>query len=315
MTISNPNKIKLALLYGGTSDEREVSLNTGEQIFQALDKNKYQIIKYDTKTDLRQFCEDVFDKKIDLVFPALHGTFGEDGKLQGMLDMLGVPYLFSGCLASALAMNKYQSKVIAKNAGLKVAEDIVLFANNSYNISEIVEKMSLPIVVKPIEAGSSVGISIVKTESELKQGIEDAFKHDNKILLEKYIKGRELTVPVWNNPPVTLPIIEIIPKISGFYDYKAKYQTGGSEHICPAKISDEIKDQINKYSLDVFKAIGCEDLARVDFILSEGDNQLYFLEINTIPGMTKTSLTPESAKVAGIEFKDFLDQLIQLKYK
>ena len=330
-------KLKIALLSGGISGEREVSLKTGEQIYNVLDQQKYEIFKYDSKTDLKQFFLDAIEKKFDLVFPALHGPFGEDGKLQGMLDMIGMAYVFSGCLASALAMNKSKTKIIAREVGVDVLPDIVLSKNNyqndchsplretvtrrkkneEYDIDEIINKLSLPIVVKPIELGSSVGMSIAKDKQELKQGIEKAFKYDKEVMLEKFVKGRELTVAVMGNErsAKALPVIEIIPKVSGWFDYKAKYEVGGSEEICPAEIPDELRDRAQTMAIKIFKAIGCKDLARADFIWSVDDDKLYFLEINTIPGMTETSLAPQAAKAAGMEFGEFLDRLIENTFK
>ena len=310
-------KLKIALLSGGISGEREVSLKTGEQIYNVLDQQKYEIFKYDSKTDLKQFFLDAIEKKFDLVFPALHGPFGEDGKLQGMLDMIGAAYVFSGCLASALAMNKNKTKIIAKDARLNVITYVVIYKNEEYDIDEIINKLSLPIVVKPIELGSSVGMSIAKDKQELKQGIEKAFKYDKEVMLEKFVKGRELTVAVMGNErsAKALPVIEIIPKVSGWFDYKAKYEVGGSEEICPAEIPDELRDRAQTMAIKIFKAIGCKDLARADFIWSVDDDKLYFLEINTIPGMTETSLAPQAAKAAGMEFGEFLDRLIENTFK
>ena len=246
----------------------------------------------------------------------MHGAFGEDGRLQGLLDMLGVPYVFSGCLANSLAMNKKKTKLVAVDSGILVVPDIIIKKGESYNISDLAQDFSLPLVVKPIEAGSSVGVAIVQSKEQLDLGIKEAFDSGEEVMLEKYIKGRELTVSILGtDEPVVLPVIEIIPEVSGWYDYKAKYDTGGSRHICPANIDKDLNDQINDYSLKIFKALGCKDLARADFILSEDDGQLYFLEINTIPGMTKTSLAPESAKVHGLSFSDFLDKLIEFNLK
>lgn len=310
--LNNMAKLKIALLSGGVSGEREISLRTGEMIYQALDKNKYDIFRYDPKIDLKQFFLDCLDKKFDLVFPALHGPFGEDGKIQGMLDILEMPYVFSGCLASALAMNKYKTKIIVQSRGVEVASDIIVKKNQDFDITKIINQLSLPIVIKPMELGSSVGISIAKNKEELEQGIKNGFKHDVSLILEKFIRGRELTVAVMgNNTPKALPVIEIIPKVSGWFDYKAKYEVGGSVEVCPADIPDEIKNKIQADAIKVYEAIGCKDLARADFIWSDEDNKLYFLEINTIPGMTATSLAPQAAKANGMEFSQFLDKLIE----
>jgi len=308
--LNKNKKIKIALLSGGVSGERGVSLKTGEKIFEALNKKKYKVLRYDPKTDLKKFFNDCLAKKFNLVFPALHGPFGEDGRLQGMLDLIGMPYIFSGCLASALAMDKEKAKIIAKNAGLDTAEYVIINKGEKHDLNGITKKLSLPIFIKPLELGSSVGMSKAETKKELEKGIKNAFKYGNKIILEKFIVGRELTVAVFGNPPRALPIIEIIPKISKWFDYEAKYKTGGTEEVCPAKIPLHIKNKVQDLAVRIFKAIGCKDLARADFIWSAKYNKFYFLEINTIPGMTATSLAPQAAKAAGMEFGEFLDKLI-----
>lgn len=306
-------KTRIALLRGGVSGEREVSLKTGEQILNALDKDKYEVLVYDPKDDLERFVSDCFVDKFELAFPALHGPFGEDGRLQGLLDMIGVPYVFSGCFASALAMNKDKASVVARNAGLKTAKQSIIGKGDKYNLDEIVENLELPIVIKPVELGSSVGISINDSIDRLKTGIEDAFSHGDSILLEQFISGRELTVPVIEKDGVmqALPVIEIKPKVSEWFDYRAKYELGGSEEICPARIPDKVKETVQNDAIKVFKSFACRHLARADFIWNPHDDSIYFLEINTIPGMTETSLAPQSAKAAGYEFSTFLDLLIK----
>ena len=304
-------KIKIALLSGGWGGEREISLKTGENIFASLDRKKYKIFRYDPNANLKKFINDAINKKFDLVFPALHGPFGEDGRLQGMLDLIGVPYIFSGTLASALAMDKEKTKIIAKGEGLDTAAHVILKRGEKYSLNRVIKKLSFPIFIKPVELGSSVGMARAKTKKELKRGMKNAFKHGNKIILEKFIKGRELTVAILGHPPGALPVIEIIPKISEWFDYKAKYKTGGTLEICPAPIPENITKKVQNFGVKIFKAIGCKDLARADFIWSNIDRKLYFLEINTIPGMTATSLAPQAAKVAGLNFNQFLDRLIK----
>jgi len=186
-----------------------------------------------------------------------------------------------------------------------------MIVGKKYKTEKIIKKLNLPVVVKPIELGSSVGISVSKTEEELKNAISKALEYNEEVLLEQFIEGRELTVAVFGNKsPKALPVIEIIPKVSTFFDYKAKYQTGGSEEVCPAQVPEDIRKKVQKYAVKIFKVLSCRDLARADFILSKNDGKLYFLEINTIPGMTATSLAPQAAKAAGMEFSEFLDKLI-----
>ena len=305
-------KRRICLLFGGCSDEREISISSADAVYEALDKDKYEILRYDARDDLQKFINDIFAKKFDLVFPILHGSFGEDGKLQGMLDILNMPYVFSKTSASALAMDKHKSKLIASNVNLQVAPDIILKQGDNYSIKEIVDILSLPIVIKPNEMGSSIGMTIVQEKGKLVEGIKKGFNYDSTIILEKFIEGRELTVAVFgNNPPIALPVIEIIPRISKWFDYKAKYEVGGSNEICPAKIPEDVRKRTQELSIKIFKAIGCKDLSRVDFIWDTKNNKLYFLEINTIPGMTKVSLVPKAANAAGMEFGEFLDKLIK----
>jgi D-alanine-D-alanine ligase len=281
----------------------------------SLDESQKLVTISDEEKNLANYAEGNAGGKIDLVFPILHGPFGEDGRLQGMLDMLGVPYVFSGVLAHAVGMNKPKAKIIAAEFGVPVPKDSVIKKEEKYNLGEIIEKLSLPLMVKPSELGSSVGISLVKTEEELEKGIQEAFSHGDEVILEQYIKGREFTVTVMDDPSAggskVLAITEIIPVISEFYDYKAKYEDGGSKHVCPAEISKEDEEKLKRYAVSTFKAIGCADLARVDFLWSEKENEYYFTDINTIPGMTPTSLAPEAAALAGMNFTDFLDKLIE----
>jgi D-alanine-D-alanine ligase len=258
------------------------------------------------------YAEGELKEKIDLVFPILHGPYGEDGRLQGMLDMLGVPYVFSGVLAHAIGMNKPKAKIIAATAGVPVAKDIVIKKKEKFDLDEIIEKLSLPLIVKPAELGSSVGVSLAKTKKDVEKAIREAFSYGDEIILEQYIKGREFTVTVMGDEnPQALAVTEIIPLISEFYDYKAKYEEGGSKHVCPAKVSKEDEEKLKKYAVATFEAIGCQDLARVDFLWSESDNEYYFTDINTIPGMTPTSLAPEAAALVGMNFSQFLDKLIE----
>jgi D-alanine-D-alanine ligase len=298
----------------GSKGEEYLKLFSGKAEEDGISKKKSQslvTIRNEEKSLVNYAEGEVKGKKIDLVLPIMHGPFGEDGKLQGMLEMLGVPYVFSNTLAQALAMNKPKTQLIIKASGLPIPEYITIKQGQKYNLSKVIEKLSLPIVVKPAELGSSVGISIAQTRKQLAPAIKLAFKYGQEVMLERFINGRELTVTVFGNQPLrALPVTEIIPVISEFYDYKAKYQDGGSKHICPAKIPNNVKKKISDYAVRAFKAIGCADLARADFIWDNKKNQLYFLEINTIPGMTSVSLAPEAARVAGINFSKFLDMLI-----
>lgn len=280
--------------------EDGISLEQSQKLVSASNQGNFTYIEGNTE-----------GARIDLALPIVHGPYVEDGKLQGMLGMLGIPFVFSGTMASALAMHKQKTKLVAKHSGVKIAKDVIISRNKKYNLEKIIAKLNLPVVIKPIELGSSVGVTIAKTKEELEEGIKKALEYGREAMLEQFINGRELTVAVFGTKsPKALPVIEIIPKISTFFDYKAKYQAGGTEEVCPAQIPDDIRKKVQKYAVKVFKNIGCCDLARADFIWDTVANKIFFLEINTIPGMTATSLAPQAAKAAGMEFSDFLDELI-----
>lgn len=303
-------KINLALLFGGISSEREVSLKSGEKVFEALDKKKYNITKYDPKFDILKLVEDA--KKIDVALIILHGPFGEDGTIQGLLDLLGIPYQGAGVLGSSVAMNKLCAKQLYEKAGLNIAKYKCFSIDDEINEKAIKDFLGMPIVVKPVVGGSSIGITIVKSEKDLKNAIELAFKYDDKVMLEEYIKGRELTCGVLGNKNlISLPIVEIIPNEKfDFFNFEAKYVSGVSEEICPAKISDEITKKAYEYAQIAHKALFCTGYSRTDVILKK--DKLYVLETNTIPGMTATSLLPQAASVGGFPFTNLLDKLIKL---
>lgn len=305
-------KIKIAVIFGGPSGEYEVSLRSSKEVIGALDKKKYDILKVLIPKKGKINLDVLLKNKIDLAMIIGHGTFMEDGKMQAILEAYKIPYLFSGVLASALAMNKHKTKIIAKYAGLKIAEGVLIRKRDKIDYQKIIKNLGLPIVVKPNELGSSVGANIVKNKAELADGIKEAFNWGEEILLEEFISGRELTVAVMGRKNFkALPVVEIKPRISKWFDYKAKYETGGSEEVCPAEIPNNITKKIQEYALKIFESVGCRDLARADFIWSQKNKQLYFLEINTIPGMTKTSITPRAALAAGFNFQEFLDMLIR----
>lgn len=303
-------KLTVALLSGGISSEREVSLSGGEQAFNALDKDKYTVVRYDPKTDLAQLAADAAD--IDFALIILHGPYGEDGTIQGMLDLLGIPYQGSGVIGSAIATNKLVAKQLYERSGIPVPPYIVLGKKDILNSKNIVTRLGLPVVVKPVNCGSSVGMSIVKSTEYLAAAIEKAFLYDYCILIEAYIKGLELTGGViGNDTPEALPIIEIIPN-SGheFFDYEAKYTPGLTQEICPARIDDVLTEKAQTYAKMAHSALFCRGYSRTDMILS--GKEMYVLETNTIPGMAQTSLLPLAAKTAGIPFSQLLDRLIEL---
>lgn len=301
-------KLRIALLYGGFSAEREVSIRGTKKILENLDKIKYQVFLFDPKTELDKFIKAAKAKKFDLVFPALHGPLGEDGIIQGLLEILGLPYVFSGVLASSLAMDKERTKKFLLTENILMPRSVVM--DKEYKKSEL-KKIKLPIVVKPICQGSSFGISIVKDKKELVGAIEEAFKFDKELMAEEFISGREITAAVLGNEkPVALPLIEIKPKAAEFFDFQAKYEPGASEEICPALLDKKLTKKIQDIAVKIHQVLGCRGVTRSDFIIRNG--QPYFLEINTIPGMTETSLVPQAAAKAGLSFSKLLDKLIEL---
>ncbi len=303
-------KLTVALLSGGISSEREVSLQSGDQVYEALDKDKYNILRYDPKTDLARLVNDA--SGIDVALIILHGPYGEDGTVQGMLDLLGIPYQGSGVLGSALAMNKAVTKQLYEKSGLPVPPYVIYDRNENVDVDACVKQIGLPLVVKPVAGGSSVGMSIVKSADDLQGALDKAIAYDSAVLVESYIAGTELTGGVIGNKELeALPIIEIIPdKTHEFFDYEAKYTPGVSQEICPARIDDELTQQAQTYAKIAHKALFCRGYSRTDMILQ--DRNIYVLETNTIPGMTATSLLPRAARTAGINFSRLMDRLIEL---
>ena len=303
-------KLRLALLSGGVSSEREVSLNSGKQVHNALDKNKYEITMYDPKTDLEKLVIDAPD--IDAALIILHGPFGEDGTVQGLLDLLDIPYQGAGVLGSAMAMNKLLAKRLYDDAKVPTPSYLSFSHIRQMDTADVTGSLGLPVVVKPACAGSSVGMTIVKQEKQLAAAAALAFEHDDTILIEKYIKGIELTCGVLgNDAPEALPVIEIIPgEGHEFFDYTAKYVAGETNEICPARIDDAITQRVRDLAVRAHQALFLKGYSRTDMILS--DEELFVLETNTIPGMTATSLYPQSAQVAGYSFTQLLDKLIEL---
>lgn len=310
-------KIKLALLSGGISSEREVSLNSGDEVFKALDKTKYEILKYDPKTDIKNLVNDA--DIIDVALIILHGPYGEDGTVQGLLDLLDIPYQCAGVLGNAIAMNKLASKRLFHQAEIPTPDYVYLTSEKEIDFSLIKSKLAFPqnpVVVKPVCAGSSVGMSIVKKENDLIKAIHKAFDHDDTVLIEAYIKGIELTCGVLGNKDAdALPVIEIVPGAGyEFFDYEAKYMAGATNEICPARIDDKTTKEVQRLSIEAHKALFLKGYSRTDLMLFDDGvkKELFVLETNTIPGMTETSLYPQQANVAGYSFTALLDKLIEL---
>lgn len=302
-------KIKVAVLMGGKSAEREVSLSTGRMILAALDSGKYDTSSIDAA---RFGTEDLSDPKPDVVLIALHGKYGEDGTVQGMLELLDIPYVGSGVLASALAMDKIMTRKVFEYEGIPIPRGIAVrrpFDADSL-AKQVEREIGYPAVVKPNRQGSTIGLSISKSPAELSSAVELAFEHDTDVLVEEFVEGTEITVAVLGNDALeALPVIEIVPA-SGFYDYYSKYTPGATEEIVPARISEKQYKRAQEIGIACHKALGCRGMSRTDMIIR--GEEVIVLELNTIPGMTPTSLLPTAAKAAGIEFPQLLDRLISL---
>lgn len=339
-----PNtKLSVALIFGGKSEERNVSLRSGATVARYLDTKKYDVfpveinkegrwlvnsptikkigseIKAQKSQSGRQLLpiDEKGRQKIDVALLVLHGPGGEDGTIQGMLELLGIPYTCSGVLASSLAMDKARTKRLVASAGVPVLPDLVITRqDNKSKINTILYKIHRKVVIKPNRLGSSIGITIADNKKGILTGLQKAFRYGNEVLMETFAAGREITVPVLGNTKlIALPVIEILPwKKSIFYDYSAKYKQGGSQHIIPAKLTKQQEAKVKTLAIKAHQILGCRGVTRSDFILNKS-GEFIFLEINTIPGMTPTSLVPQSAAAAGISFSNLLDRLIGLAFQ
>jgi len=299
MTLEELATKKIGVLLGGLSAEREVSLKSGGAVLATLNAKGYQAVGIDVGRDL---ANQLAQEKIELAFIALHGRFGEDGSVQGLLELMGIPYTGSGVLASALAIDKVYSKIVFRSAGLTVAPYQVLRRGEKHPLS-----YAVPAVVKPAREGSSVGVSIVKDAADMDAALEEAFRYDDQVLVERFIDGREVQVGILDGK--ALGAIEIVPK-NEFYDFEAKYTPGMAEHILPARLPAPIYAEVLKAGEVAHAALGCDGYSRVDFLVTEA-GEAYILEVNTLPGMTDLSLLPEIARGAGIDFPDLVERIIQ----
>jgi D-alanine-D-alanine ligase len=335
------DKIKLAVIFGGRSTEHEVSCVSACSVLQNIDKNKYDILMIGiTKTGLwhvfdgplsdisngsweKPAADDMLGTAInilskqDVVFPVLHGLYGEDGSMQGLLELLNLPYVGPGIIGSALCMDKAFSKIVFEQIGIPQAKYLVinkhdLQKNMHDTCAAIEEKFGYPCFIKPSNSGSSVGISKAHDKAELIEALKLAAKHDYKIIIEGFIDGRELECAILgNNDPIASVVGEVVPSRE-FYDYDSKYNDGTSNIMIPANINNEISGKVRQYAIKAFKALDCFGMSRVDFFLHKKTNQVYINEINTIPGFTSISMYPKLFEASGIKYTELLDRLIQL---
>ncbi len=303
-------KKNILVLMGGPSSEHGISLKSGGEVVKNLDPQKYNILPLilpKNNHNLALHLKGVATN-IDVCFIALHGSFGEDGKVQAVLESMGIKYTGSGVLASALGMDKIKSRQIFAQNGLTVPQTIVLQKGE-----KIPTDIKFPVVVKPNDQGSSVGVYIVKNSQELEKAIKEIFTMTNCVLVEEYLSGTEVTCALLGNEnPKALPVIEIVPKTE-FFDLEAKYNADKCEEIVPARISEKLTKEVQNAAITAFKALGCKGIGRIDAIIK--DDKVYVLEMNTIPGMTPTSLLPKAAKAADLSFSKLLDQIIDFTYQ
>lgn len=322
-------KPKIAFVTGGYSGEAAISYQSAKTIEKNIDPQKFDVYTIDMTTagwyhqltdgekievDKNDFSLTINKKKIyfDAVLIGIHGTPGEDGKLQGYLDIMGVPYTSCDCAVSALTFNKRYTVAVASFAGIHVANSILLFKKNYKSPDELIRNLQFPVFVKPNNGGSSIGMSKVNFPSEeLGIAIEKAFKEDEQVLVEEFIKGRELTIGVLKSKGkiIALPITEVISK-KDFFDYEAKY-LGASLEITPAEVDDRITEQVKKEAIKIYQIFNCRGIVRIDFIYNEEKGEPYMLEINTVPGQTEASLVPQQVRAMGWTLMDFYTALIE----
>jgi len=296
---------KIGVLMGGLSAEREISHESGNAILYALKEKGYNTCSINVDRDVAQR---IAEERIDVAFIALHGRWGEDGTVQGMLEIMGIPYTGSGVLASALAMNKAMTKKVLCFHTLPTP-DFQVFNKEGISEGRVEEKIRLkfPVVVKPVSEGSTIGISLVKNREGLADAAKEAFTYTDQIIIEEFVHGSEVTLGILNGRP--LPVIEIVPK-DGFYDYKSKYTPGETEYIIPARLTNSRLSEVTDVGLRVYEAIGCHGAARVDMIMGS-KGKINILEINTVPGMTAISLIPKAAGYSGLSFDDLVEEMLK----
>lgn len=321
-------KLRVAVICGGVSSERDISRRSGAQVFTHLDRNRFvpllieisargvwMVRRSDNRTIRRTIDPLKIQKIADVVFNALHGTFGEDGRVQSLLEIAGIPYTGSGVLASALAMDKYKTCEFLRGHGIRMPETRVLTQGeyrNAKTRAVLIRTAKYPCVVKPNASGSSVGLSLVRRAEEMDKALRKALKEDASIVIQRYIKGREITCSALGNEERglrALPPAEIISH-ADIFDYHAKYASQKTEELCPAPINGRLTKKVQELVCLIHTILGCNGLTRCDFILSNG--KYYFLEINTLPGLTEQSICPKEAKAAGMTLTDFFSKQIDL---
>ena len=309
--------MRVAVLKGGRSLERNVSLRSGARVEDALQRLGHDVVPIDVGADLVDRLRHVAP---DVAFVALHGRGGEDGTVQELLELIGVPYTASGPSACSRCMDKVVAKHELRGAGLPTP-DFYAFSQAAFEelgaaraLPALEERLAFPIVVKPAAQGSALGIKFARTAADVPGAIVAAFSYDTKVLLERHVEGRDLAVSVIDGPdgPEALPVVEAIPQDEDFYDFEARYEIGRTTFQCPAEIGDEATARAQELALAAYATLGCAGFARVDLMLEEATGELYLLEANAIPGLTDTSLLPLAAEAAGISFEDLIARIVEL---
>lgn len=308
-------KTRVAVIYGGRSGEHEISLRSAKSIIEATDTSKYKVLQYVISKAGKWSPKPIVPEpggnpEIDVVFPALHGTFGEDGTMQGLLELAELPYVGAGVLASSVSMDKEMMKRVAAARGLPVVEYVVIQCNDARTMS-----FDFPMFVKPANLGSSVGISKVRNEQELATAIELAASFDRKVIIERGITGREFECAVLGNEnPIAATPCEVLPS-RDFYDYEDKYVLDKAQTVLPANLSPEKTAEMQRLAVECYRAVECEGMARVDFLLETATDKLYINEINTIPGFTSISMYPKMWEYSGLPMPKLIDRLIELAFE
>lgn len=311
-SLKTKNKFgRIGVLMGGPSTERDISFKSGKAVYDGLKAEGLNVVPVDIISDNPEDNKrKLRSLKLDIAFIALHGTFGEDGGIQSILEDLKIPFTGSGVMASKLAMDKAISRVVFELEGLLVPKGQLLHRLGYRGKDFYCNRLSFPVVVKPVSNGSSIGLSIVQNKRRINKAIELAFSYDERVIIEEYVRGREITVGIVDNSP--LPIVEVVPK-KYFYDFDAKYKPGLTDYLVPANFSKKITKKIQSVALCAHQVLGCAGFSRVDMIWKDG--RAYILEVNTIPGFTETSLLPKASAARGIGFNQLCVKLLELASK
>jgi D-alanine-D-alanine ligase len=307
--------VRVAVLKGGRSLERQVSLKSGARVEEALHRLGHEVVSVDVGADL---VERLSADRPDVAFVALHGRDGEDGTVQELLEVLGIPYTGSGVSACIRAADKVLAKHAMRDHGIPTP-DFYAFNELAFKelgaaraLPEIEQRLDFPIVVKPAGQGSALGIKFARTPADVPAALVAAFSYDRKVLLERHVDGRDLAVSIidGDGQPLALPIVEAVPEDEDFYDFEARYEIGRTRFVCPAALDEDVADRAVALALDVYSLLGCSGFARVDLMLESGTDELFVLEANSIPGLTETSLLPQAADAAGIGFDELVGRIL-----